>query len=119
VHHYRTKQALKTEINIKPMETTQLLWKTRDGERIPVNDLDDFHLECIVRMFLKTIPKSKLRECVEEIIKLREYPILEKDAFKPGNIEAKFREAKIKADEEYYEEFIESDEHPHRYLYGL
>ena len=99
------------------METTQLLWKTRDDERIPVNEIDDFHLECIVRMFLKSIPKSKLRECVIEIIKLRENPILEKGTFKPGNIEAKFREAKIKADQEYYEEFIEPDEHP--YLYGL
>ena len=112
MHHYRTKQTLKTEINIKPMETTQLLWKTRDGERIPVNEIDDFHLECIVRMFVKEIPKDKLRECVEEIIKLREYPILEKDAFKPGNIEAKFREAKIEA--EYNDEVDE-----HSYLQGL
>jgi len=94
------------------MKTTQPLWKTRDGERIPVDKIDDFHLECIVRMFLKSIPKDKLRECVKEIIKLRENPILEKAAFKPGNIEAKFREAEIEAIEAEY-----IDEHP--YLQGL
>lgn len=90
------------------MKTNNSLWETRDGERIPVDKLDDFHLECIVRMFLKTIPKDKLRDCVREIIKLREYPILEKQAFKPGNIEAKFREAET--------EQIEAD---HEYLQGL
>ena len=86
----------------------KLCWETRDGERIPVNEIDDSHLECIVKMFLKTIPKEMLRDCVKEIIKLREDPISEKDAFKPGNIETKFSEAKIEAD---YDDKVEEMSH--------